>query len=269
MVGPMPLDAFSALRPGPGTLTDALESAAAENPAAAAVVSTLLAEVRAGLLAAAEAGDKAPARVISLDGLDAEAHRILSEVLGEGEVKAIVTVNGQETRVQESVMPGLWRVLSPDGASIEVGIVPSLLRDVGRTLPLGLDLPKDGALPEGAMNVLPVLGELHSAVQDYETNGDEREINLTLLPMTPVDQFVLEGAVGVGPVDILSLGYGNCRVQAGARRHLWRVRFFNSDDSLILDTLQVGDVPVAARATIEDITDSAERLGDILESLFG
>lgn len=268
MVGPMPLDAFSALRPGPGTLTEALEAAASSNPAAAAKVRALLGEVRAALLTAIDAEPKAVARIVRPVGFDAEAHRILSEVLGEGEVKAMVQTDAGEVRVQESVMPGLWCVIGAGETWLEIGTVPAILRAAVYALPLGLDLPQDGSLPEGAMNVQPVLGELHAAVQDHETSGAEREINLTLLPMTPVDQFVLEGAMGVGPVDILSLGYGNCRIQSAGRRHLWRIRFFNSDDKLILDTIQVGDVPVAARATREDIADSAERLGEILSALF-
>jgi hypothetical protein len=45
------------------------------------------------------------------------------------------------------------------------------------------------------------------------------------------------------------------------------VRYFNSDDRPIMNTLEVTDVPVAALAAQEDILDSAERLAEILKAL--
>jgi hydrogenase-1 operon protein HyaF len=39
-------------------------------------------------------------------------------------------------------------------------------------------------------------------------------------------------------------------------------------DTIILDTLEVGDVPVSLCAADEDFQDSAERLGEILEAYF-
>jgi hydrogenase-1 operon protein HyaF len=41
-------------------------------------------------------------------------------------------------------------------------------------------------------------------------------------------------------------------------------QYFNSDDTLILNTLEVSDVPSVACAAMEDLADSAERLGEIL-----
>jgi hydrogenase-1 operon protein HyaF len=39
-------------------------------------------------------------------------------------------------------------------------------------------------------------------------------------------------------------------------------------DPVILDTLEIGDVPVAVTAANEDFEDSAERLAEILEAYF-
>jgi hydrogenase-1 operon protein HyaF len=44
---------------------------------------------------------------------------------------------------------------------------------------------------------------------------------------------------------------------------VWRVRYFNSMDTLILDTIEVTGVPEVACAAREDVADSAERLGEI------
>lgn len=45
---------------------------------------------------------------------------------------------------------------------------------------------------------------------------------------------------------------------------VWRVEYFNSRDALILDTIEVVDVPAVALASGEDVEDSARRLEEIL-----
>lgn len=110
-----------------------------------------------------------------------------------------------------------------------------------------------GGEPEGS-------GEAASAV-------DPVVINLTLLPQTEADLACLEERLGLGPVSILSRGYGNCRITATAIRDLWWVQYFNSDDRLILNTLELTEMPAAALAAQEDIDDSAKRLAEILEAL--
>jgi hydrogenase-1 operon protein HyaF len=64
---------------------------------------------------------------------------------------------------------------------------------------------------------------------------------------------------------VLSRGYGNCRVVDTATAHVWRVTYFNSQDMIILDTLEVGDVPEVACAARQDLEDSAERLHEVLQ----
>lgn len=264
MVGPLPMDAFAALKPGVGAVTDALEAAWRDQPEVAQAVQAVLAQAREALLSVSQG---AASVVITLDHLSQDSLTLLGEVLGEGEVKALVRrPDGGEDRVQESVMPGLWRVLEDDVQTLEIAEVPALLRAVMAAQPLGIECPSD--LPEGAMNVQSVLIELDAAARAYEITGHEVEVNLTLLPMTPVDMSVLDSAIGVGPISIVSLGYGNCRVDACARRHLWTVRYYNTEDTQILNAIQVGDVPVAVRATLEDMGDAAERLSEITTSLF-
>ena len=66
---------------------------------------------------------------------------------------------------------------------------------------------------------------------------------------------------------ILSRGYGNCRITATALAHVWRVQFFNSMDTLILDTFEVTGVPEVAVAAPEDLTDSGARILKVLEAI--
>ena len=56
-------------------------------------------------------------------------------------------------------------------------------------------------------------------------------------------------------------------ITATALPHVWRVQFFNSQDTLILDTFEVTTVPEVACAAPEDLTDSADRLIKVLEAI--
>ena len=74
-------------------------------------------------------------------------------------------------------------------------------------------------------------------------------------------------AVGEGSTTILSRGYGACRIESTALPDIWRGRFFNAMDTLILDTFEAAVTPEAALAAPEDLADSAERILDVLETL--
>ena len=65
----------------------------------------------------------------------------------------------------------------------------------------------------------------------------------------------------------MSRGYGTCRVDATGLLNCWRVRHFNSEDRLILDSIEVTDAPVAVLAAQEDLEDNALRLAQILVAL--
>jgi hydrogenase-1 operon protein HyaF len=90
-------------------------------------------------------------------------------------------------------------------------------------------------------------------------------LNLTLFPLTPDDHQVLERALPVGPVAMISRGFGNCRVTSTAARDVWRVQYFNSMNTLILNTIEIVDVPEVALAAAEDLADSRVRLSELIE----
>jgi len=89
-------------------------------------------------------------------------------------------------------------------------------------------------------------------------------INLTLFPMTPDDHAVLTQALPVGPVAMISRGFGNCHVTSTGLRDVWRVQYFNNMNTLILNTIEVVDVPDVVLAAVEDLTDTRERLADLV-----
>ena len=117
------------------------------------------------------------------------------------------------------------------------------------------------------VNAPPLLVELQDKSAGYGPDAAPHVINLTLLPHTEDDLAWLDAALGQGSVDILSRGYGNCRVTATALPHVWRVQFFNSMDTLILDTFEVTAMPEVALAAPEDLADSGARLHQVLEAI--
>ena len=216
------------------------------------------------------AGD--PGRWFDLAGFSADELLVVDDVLGEGEVAAMIALpNDVIAQAAESTMAGLWRVrfTGADGTLIadyvEVSAVPEAARRAAEMVPTDLAI---GAPPAGAMNVLPVLTEIRERAGTYEPGDASHTISLTLLPMTEADIAFLMASLGSGPVRFVSKGYGTCRVQATAVRHVWSVQFFNSTDAILLDTIEIGGVPVVAEAAEDDFRDRAARLKEIEEAYF-
>jgi len=213
---------------------------------------------------------EAPATHYSLKDLDEAGKASVADILGEGDVWAKVGVGDRFWRVVESVMAGVWRLESStaDGAteeSIEVGPVPGPIMRACTELPRAtIDVPKQ--MPQGAMNAPFLLAELQDRSAKYQPGAENHVINFTLLPLTDVDAEVLTQVLGQVPLVIRSGGYGSSRVFATGLRHVWAVQYVNGMGNVILDTLEVGGVPVAVLAAKEDFEDSAERLAEILQA---
>jgi len=228
--------------------------------------------VRALLVRLVDAMRTQPFGVPCLDlaGLDAATAGLLDQTLGEGEVSAIVRAPRQ-MRIQETAFAGIWRVreLDEDGGvvaeHIEAGAIPAVVPAAMRAMagPLAV-APRDAA---GLMNAPALLAEIVDQSARERAGEPAHVINLTLLPVSPQDLAWLADALGAGPVTLLSRGYGNCRISGTRLANVWWVRYFNSMDKLILDTIEVVGVPAAALAAREDYADSIERLAEWIATL--
>lgn len=193
---------------------------------------------------------------------------IVNDVLGEGEV-AIRIAGDPEWRIQESVFPGFWRCLQLDAAGqivrdwLEAGPVPVVAGECAHAAAGEALRPVEP--PPGAMNSPALLAEIGSRRVAARPGDPAGVINLTLLPMTPDDHAVLEQALPVGPVVMISRGFGNCHVSSTLARGVWRVQYFNSARTLILNTIEIVDMPEAAVAAAEDLIDSRERLAELVQ----
>jgi len=209
---------------------------------------------------------------VDLASMPDDVLHVLNDSLGEGEVS--VRINGRsqqggEIRIQETVFAGVWRErhLRADGALAHDWLLASPIP------PVAVEQARRAAtthlpsfeVPRGAMNAPALLTEIREQVARFRNGQPPHVINLTLLPLTPEDQAVLEQAAPPGPVAILSRGFGNCRISSTNLRNLWRVQYFNSMQTLILNTLEVVEVPEVAMAAAEDLADSRDRLRELVE----
>lgn len=210
-----------------------------------------------------------PVQSIDLSDLDAANLELVNQTLGEGEVSAVYD-GPSPIRAQEAVLPGVWRVHHFDTRQqlihdcIEIGAAPALAIEAftqsGRSLNADFN-PNDPTI----QNAPALLVELADKIGTYQAGDVAHVINLSLLPLSDGDLALLGERLGVGPVTLLSRGYGNCRIGSTAKANTWWIKYFNSQDLLILNTIEVVDLPAVAKAAPEDIEDSAHRLDEMLE----
>jgi hydrogenase-1 operon protein HyaF len=232
-----------------------------EDPGAVAPALALLRDVTAACSEVANGGS----RRFDLRELDAENRALVADTLGEGEVSAKIR-GVPATAVQETRFAGVWVLTGADQDLIEVAAIPDAVRSRAFT-PLRPGKGPDAERSPAVINAPPIYAELADHAAQDRRGKPPHVVNFTLLPHTEHDLLWLDAALGEGAVTILSRGYGNCRVTATALAGVWRVQFFNSMDTLILDTLEVTDMPEVVIAAPEDLGDSARRLVEVLEAI--
>jgi hydrogenase-1 operon protein HyaF len=128
------------------------------------------------------------------------------------------------------------------------------------------DLPAP-AYPAGCMNAQALVEEIRLQAAAWQPGEAAHIINLTLLPVSDADLDTLYIWLGHREVSILSRGYGNCRITSTRLKNVWWVQYFNSMDTLILNSIEVVGMPEVALASDEDFVDSVERLREYLDMM--
>ena len=213
-------------------------------------------------------GSNKTAQLADLTHLDEESRELVNQILGEGEVS--MTYSGTpRAHVQESVLAGVWRsfYFDDDGSTaidlLEVAHVPHLVSAENEFVrPIDLSESADS---KNMPNALPLLVELENHCRTFALDGEHKSINLTLLPLSQAELEFIDERLGRGPLDVLSRAYGKCEVISTQCRNVWWVRYYNAMGSLILNLLEVTDVPQVIAAAQEDILDSESRLDELLQ----
>lgn len=212
-------------------------------------------------------GDENRENAVDLVGLDAANLDLVNQVLGEGEVSII---SGARFQAQEGVLAGVWRVRETGETgsvvrdTVQVGLFPhAIARSAFSGARDHVVMPE--RLGPNIFNAPPLVAEIDEHLDKAGNGAGPHVINLSLLPHTEEDLTFLNDLLGRGGLTILSRGYGNCRITATALSGVWWVQYFNSQDALILNSIEITAVPDVARAAREDLQDSAERLAEVID----
>jgi hydrogenase-1 operon protein HyaF len=202
---------------------------------------------------------------MSMCDLDPAVLKEANEMLGQGEVSVLGSDANEGLTAQETTFTGIWRVRGEGIDELEAGPFPSALRE--RALARQRPATNDEMPPANLMNAPALLAEIRDASARCRPGDPAHVINLSLLPVTPEDTDYLDAMLGRGGLSVLSRGFGNCRITATAWPNVWWVQYFNSMEKLILNSVEVVDVPAVALAAAEDFADSRVRLAEWIESL--
>jgi hydrogenase-1 operon protein HyaF len=206
--------------------------------------------------------------IADISPLDAANRELVNQILGEGEV-SLKYSDTVKVSMQESVLAGIWRTFYLDEAGcivrdlIEVCDAPVLARRPPQAK--AFVMPSGDTVPGDVINALPIMTELQEQLRCWQPGKLAHVINLTLLPLSAADIQFLAQTLDVGPVETLSRGYGDCQITSTACPGIWWVRYTNSMGTLILNTLEITDIPAVACAAQDDLDDSRRRFSELLE----
>jgi hydrogenase-1 operon protein HyaF len=148
--------------------------------------------------------------------------------------------------------------------AIEVAPIPTLFAETAQQDLWEKRPVWQGPLPPTVQNAPLLIEEVVGYAQTWRQGQVPQVVNLTLLPVTPEDIGFLDHHLGTGRVLMLSRGYGNCRISNTRLPNCWRVVYYNAMDKVILNTVEVVDMPEVAMAAQEDLQDSYDRLCEVL-----
>ncbi len=186
----------------------------------------------------------------------------INELLGEGEVSVLTA---GELRAQETAFTGIWRIRGEGIDDVEASAFPLALREL--VLARQMPAAPAGEPPAGLMNAPALLHEVRSLSALWRAGRAAHVINLSLLPATPDDLAWLDAELGRISFSILSRGFGNCRITATALPYVWWVQYFNNMEKLILNSIEIVDVPAVALAAAEDHAETIVRLEEWIVSI--
>jgi len=213
--------------------------------------------------------DRIDDSVLALSGIPARISEILEDSLGEGWVAVTLRQpDGRTVRFDETSYAGVWHVHQQETNGgladrlLEIASVPNAVRAALLRLPA---TPGPGAaLPDRGRSMLQ---DILRRAQKTRPESPVHVVNLTLAPLSAADLQALDQRLGTGPVSGVCLGFSTTRFASTGVQNVWRVRYFDQAERLILDTIEIVQVPEAIAAQRDEIRQSVARLDELATRL--
>jgi hydrogenase-1 operon protein HyaF len=186
-----------------------------------------------------------PAYTVDITGLDHKCRAFIDEALGDGEVSI---VGANRLQAMESVLAGVWRVrvMADDGGLardvIEIGHLPNHINDIAfADARLGVR-PPEGVSPEGLLASPSLLAEIHNVLTGPEGATATHSINLSLLR---IRKRTSHFSIGISARAAFTSFRADTQLPNRAPdAQCLRVRYYNSQDTLIPNSLEVALISV-------------------------
>lgn len=114
-------------------------------------------------------------------------------------------------------------------------------------------------------NTLPVLNEVRHALKRLIRTGESTIIDLRAIPFGPGDEQRLLDLLGQGEVQATLDSLGRTTITESRFSGVWLVDHYNSDGERIAFQIEVIDIPDLLRAQVDDMSQSLDELGTLLE----
>lgn len=186
--------------------------------------------------------------------------------LGSGEVRATV---GDDVKLEECAVEGLWRIQERGVDRFEVTKVPSVLLDCLSAQVLEPDMKNETV--EGLFAAQAVLQELSQAQKtenlDVLSSEPPYTVEISRQPLTSTDGSYIEKKLGKGLIDISISGFASAHIQSTAMRGIWRNRIFNNAGKILFDAYVVTKLPPEVGEGLQEMRSGAQHCEEILRWL--
>lgn len=129
------------------------------------------------------------------------------------------------------------------------------MRKCDRVIPIFL---VSAAIPEATV-VEALIREIGAALARYAKDRRAHVIDISAMPLTEPDRRRLDEHLGRGEVTIEIDSLLHTRIEETCYAGVWRVRHYDSNETVSSERIEIGDVPDIVRAQKMDIKRSAER----------
>ncbi|MHB8210425.1 MAG: hydrogenase expression/formation C-terminal domain-containing protein [Acidithiobacillus sp.] len=114
--------------------------------------------------------------------------------------------------------------------------------------------------PSPAANAPALLQEIAAALDALLLSGRRHCIDLGSLPLSPADRDMLRETLGTGEVHMELTTLGTSRIEETGVAGVWWVRHSSEDGILLMESLEVCQVPEIVPADTTDIAIGLQRL---------